>query len=72
MDRISPEAALLSVLQGAEDGAIVMDAEGRCQKVGRHVAKVFGVDPAKQVGRTRGELLRALAEASDGDGGPEQ
>jgi diguanylate cyclase (GGDEF)-like protein len=66
------EAALLAVLQGSEEGAIVMDAEGRCQKVGRHMAKVFGIDAARQVGKNRGELLRSLAEAADGEGAAER
>jgi diguanylate cyclase (GGDEF)-like protein len=66
------EATLISVLQGAEDGAIILDADGRCQKMGRHMAKVFGVDAAKQLGKTRGELLRSLAEASDAEVGQER
>ena len=59
------QVAFLAVLEGADEGLIVFDGEGRCRMIGRRAGELFGVEPAAHVGRTRGEVLDAFAKACE-------
>jgi diguanylate cyclase (GGDEF)-like protein len=59
------QATFLSVLEAADEGLVVFDAEGRCRMIGRRAGEIFGLEPAAYVGRMRDEVLRALAQACE-------
>jgi diguanylate cyclase (GGDEF)-like protein len=59
------EAAFLAFLEAADEGALVFDAQGVCRMIGRRAGEMFGVDPATLVGRSRGTVLTASAEACE-------
>ncbi len=59
------EASLLTLLEVADEGVLVFDRDGRCRMIGRRAGELFGIDPAAHVGKTRVEVLRAIARASD-------
>jgi diguanylate cyclase (GGDEF)-like protein len=59
------EASLLALLEAADEGAIVFDRESRCRMIGRRAGELFGIDPAAFVGKSRTEVLGALAKAFD-------
>ena len=47
------EGALVAVLEAADEGVFVFDRNGKCRMIGRRVADLFGIDPAKLVGKMR-------------------
>ncbi|MGH7272667.1 MAG: PAS domain-containing protein, partial [Polyangiaceae bacterium] len=57
------QATLLAVLEAADEGLIVFDADGRCRMIGRRAGEIFGLEPAANVGRVRAEVLSAFAGA---------
>jgi diguanylate cyclase (GGDEF)-like protein len=57
------EGTLVAVLEAADEGVFVFDRHGKCRMVGRRVADLFGVDPAKLVGRLREEVFGALGRS---------
>jgi diguanylate cyclase (GGDEF)-like protein len=59
------QAAFLAVLESADEGLIVFDGEGRCRMIGRRAGEMFGVEPAAYVGKIRGEVLQAFAQACE-------
>jgi diguanylate cyclase (GGDEF)-like protein len=59
------EGALVAVLEAADEGVFVFDRNGKCRMIGRRVADLFGIDPAKLVGKMRGEVLGAISRACD-------
>jgi diguanylate cyclase (GGDEF)-like protein len=59
------EGTLVAVLEAADEGVLVFDRTGKCRMIGRRVADLFGVDPAKLVGKKRDEVLSALSRACD-------
>ncbi len=59
------QATFLSVLEAADEGLVVFDADGRCRMIGRRAGEVFGLEPAAYVGRMRDEVLAALAQACE-------
>jgi diguanylate cyclase (GGDEF)-like protein len=59
------QATFLSVLESADEGLVVFDADGRCRMIGRRAGEIFGLEPAAYVGRTRHEVLTAFAEACE-------
>jgi diguanylate cyclase (GGDEF)-like protein len=59
------EASLLALLEAADEGAVVFDRDARCRMIGRRAGELFGIDPAAHVGKGRGEILRAFANATD-------
>ena len=59
------EGALVAVLEAADEGVLVFDRTGKCRMIGRRVADLFGIDPARLVGRPRAEVLGALSRACD-------
>jgi diguanylate cyclase (GGDEF)-like protein/PAS domain S-box-containing protein len=59
------QATFLSVLESADEGLVVFDADGRCRMIGRRAGEIFGVEPAAYVGRMRDEVLAALAQACE-------
>lgn len=59
------EGAFLSVLETADEGIIVFDRDGRCRMIGRRAGELFGIEPASHVGKTRAQVLRAMAEACE-------
>lgn len=59
------QATTLAVLESADEGLIVFDADGRCRMIGRRAGEIFGVEPAGHVGRAREEVLRVLSRACE-------
>jgi diguanylate cyclase (GGDEF)-like protein len=59
------EAALLGVLEAADEGIVLFDAAGMCRMMGRRVGEMFGVDPGGLVGKSRAEVLGALSSACE-------
>jgi diguanylate cyclase (GGDEF)-like protein len=59
------QATALTVLESADEGLIVFDADGRCRMMGRRAGEIFGVEPAAHVGRPREQVLRALSRACE-------
>jgi diguanylate cyclase (GGDEF)-like protein len=59
------ESAFLSVLETADEGIFVFDADGRCRMIGRRAGELFGIEPAAHVGKPRRDVLRALAQACE-------
>lgn len=59
------QATFLAVLESAEEGLVVFDADGRCRMIGRRAGEVFGLEPAAYVGRMRHEVLMAFAQACE-------
>jgi diguanylate cyclase (GGDEF)-like protein len=59
------QATALSVLEAADEGLIVFDAEGRCRMIGRRAGEIFGVEPAAHVGLPRDQVLSALSRACE-------
>ncbi len=59
------QAAFLAVLEAADEGLVVFDADGRCRMMGRRAGEIFGLEPATQVGRPGAEVLAALAAACE-------
>ncbi len=59
------QATFLSVLEAADEGLVVFDAEGRCRMIGRRAGEIFGLEPAAYVGRMREEVLGAFAQACE-------
>ncbi|MGO8992812.1 MAG: diguanylate cyclase domain-containing protein [Polyangiaceae bacterium] len=59
------EGALVAVLEAADEGVFVFDRNGKCRMIGRRVADLFGIDPAKLVGKLRSEVLGVVSRACD-------
>ena len=59
------QATFLSVLESADEGLVVFDADGRCRMIGRRAGEIFGLEPAAYVGRMRHEVLAAFAQACE-------
>ena len=59
------EASLLALLEAADEGVLAFDRLSRCRMIGRRAGELFGIDPVSYVGKTREEVLRALARSSD-------
>jgi len=59
------QAAMLAVLEAADEGLIVFDGDERCRMIGRYAGEVFGVEPAALVGLTRAEVLAELSKACE-------
>jgi diguanylate cyclase (GGDEF)-like protein len=59
------QATFLAVLESADEGLVVFDAEGRCRMIGRRAGEIFGLEPAAYVGRMRHEVLAAFAQACE-------
>lgn len=59
------ESTLLTMLQAAGEGMLVFDASGACRMAGRRTGDLFGIDPAKLVGKVRTEVLVILSEACE-------
>jgi diguanylate cyclase (GGDEF)-like protein len=59
------EGALVAVLEAADEGVFVFDRNGKCRMIGRRVADLFGIDPAKLVGKMRAEVLGTISRACD-------
>jgi diguanylate cyclase (GGDEF)-like protein len=59
------EGALVAVLEAADEGILVFDRSGKCRMIGRRTADLFGIDPAKLVGKQRDEVLGAVSRACD-------
>jgi diguanylate cyclase (GGDEF)-like protein len=59
------EGALVAVLEAADEGVFVFDRNGKCRMIGRRVADLFGIDPAKLVGKMRSEVLGTISRACD-------
>lgn len=58
--------ALLDALDGAlDEGFVAYDHALACRHLGRRVHELFGVDPAWALGRSRAEVVRRMAEATD-------
>jgi diguanylate cyclase (GGDEF)-like protein len=55
----------VAVLEAADEGVFVFDRVGKCRMIGRRVADLFGVDPAKLVGKLREDVLGTLARCFD-------
>jgi diguanylate cyclase (GGDEF)-like protein len=59
------QATFLAVLEAADEGLVVFDADGRCRMIGRRAGEIFGLEPAAYVGRMRDEVLRTFAQACE-------
>jgi diguanylate cyclase (GGDEF)-like protein len=59
------EGALVAVLEAADEGVFVFDRNGKCRMIGRRVADLFGIDPAKLAGKMRSEVLGTISRACD-------
>jgi diguanylate cyclase (GGDEF)-like protein len=59
------QAAFLAVLEASDEGILVFDPEGRCRMIARRAGEMFGVEPVSHVGRHRGEVLAAFAQACE-------
>jgi diguanylate cyclase (GGDEF)-like protein len=59
------EGTLVAVLEAADEGVLVFDRTGKCRMIGRRVADLFGIDPAKLVGKPKEEVLGVLSRACD-------
>jgi diguanylate cyclase (GGDEF)-like protein len=59
------QATALTVLESADEGLIVFDADGRCRMIGRRAGEIFGVEPAAHVGLPREQVLQALSRACE-------
>jgi diguanylate cyclase (GGDEF)-like protein len=59
------QATALAVLESADEGLIVFDADGRCRMIGRRAGEIFGVEPAAHVGLAREQVLHALSRACE-------
>jgi diguanylate cyclase (GGDEF)-like protein len=59
------QAALLAVLESADEGIIVFDCDGRCRMIARRAGEMFGVEPVAYVGKLRAEVLAAFARACE-------
>jgi diguanylate cyclase (GGDEF)-like protein len=59
------EGTLVAVLEAADEGVLVFDRTAKCRMIGRRVADLFGVDPAKLVGKPRADVLGVLSRACD-------
>ena len=59
------QATALAVLESADEGLIVFDADGRCRMIGRRAGEIFGVEPAAHVGLPRDQVLGALSRACE-------
>jgi diguanylate cyclase (GGDEF)-like protein len=59
------QATFLAVLEAAEEGLVVFDADGRCRMIGRRAGEIFGLEPAAYVGRMRADVLGAFAQACE-------
>lgn len=62
------EGVTVALLEAADEGILVFDRSGKCRMIGRRVAELFGVDPAKLVGKPRDEVLRVLSRGCDEPG----
>jgi diguanylate cyclase (GGDEF)-like protein len=63
------ESCLVTMLEASEDGFFVFDAEGVCRMIGRKAGDLFDFEPASFVGKSRREVLDAVAKnADDGEG----
>jgi diguanylate cyclase (GGDEF)-like protein len=56
---------MLAVLEGADEGIVVFDSDGRCRMIGRRAGEMFGVEPAVLVGLPRAEVVAELAKACE-------
>jgi diguanylate cyclase (GGDEF)-like protein len=59
------QATALAMLEAADEGLIVFDADGRCRMIGRRAGEIFGVEPAAHVGHAREQVLGALSRACE-------
>lgn len=59
------ETAFVAVLETADEGIFIFDRDGRCRMIGRRAGELFGIEPAAHVGKTRTEVLKALAQACE-------
>jgi diguanylate cyclase (GGDEF)-like protein len=59
------QATALSVLEAADEGLIVFDADGKCRMIGRRAGEIFGVEPATLVGLPREHVLGAFSRACE-------
>jgi diguanylate cyclase (GGDEF)-like protein len=59
------QAAAFAVLEGADEGLVVFDGDGRCRMIGRRAGEIFGVEPAALVGLSRAEVLVELSKACE-------
>jgi diguanylate cyclase (GGDEF)-like protein len=59
------QATALAMLEVADEGFIVFDAEGCCRMIGRRAGEIFGVEPAAYVGLPREQVLGALSRACE-------
>ncbi len=53
------------MLEASDDGLFVFDAEGTCRMIARRAGELFDFEPASYVGKSRREVLEAVARASD-------
>lgn len=56
---------LATLLEAADEGVIVFDAEGKCRWAGRRIGELFGVEPRALVGGPEGDVLQLLASACE-------
>jgi diguanylate cyclase (GGDEF)-like protein len=59
------QATALTVLESADEGLIVFDADGRCRMIGRRAGEIFGIEPASHVGLPREQVLQVLSRACE-------
>ena len=59
------QAVLLTALECADEGLLVLDAGGRCRMIGRRAGEMFGIDATRYVGKPGVEVLEAFAKACD-------
>ena len=59
------ESCLVTMLEASDDGLFVFDAEGICRMIGRKAGDLFDMEPASFVGKSRVDVLNAVAKNAD-------
>lgn len=59
------EVALAAILEVADEGFIVFDADRRCTMAGRRIGEIFGVERATLLGGPERDVLALLASACE-------
>jgi diguanylate cyclase (GGDEF)-like protein len=59
------ETTVVALLDSADEGIVVFDAEGVCRMMGKKIGELFGVDPRHLVGKGSADVLGALSGACE-------
>jgi diguanylate cyclase (GGDEF)-like protein len=58
------ESSLVTLLEAAEIGVLAFDRRAHCRMIGRRAGELFGIAPASFVGKTQGEVARAMSQCA--------